>query len=173
MKNLAISCLAATSLLVGCGGGGGSSSEDQGPPAECPEAGTQPSKECLAEGGGEFLKSKDGAFSYKVFFPSEQISKKDYANDAVVVFEKNQCAGAMAAQGDSTYHPWMKKGAMDHGLGDKFAPLVRTVRDENCKNVFRVSKLYYMMPGTWKVYIKPNIERGKDDVGSVSVEVKD
>lgn len=170
MKNFALSCLAVTTIFAGCGGSGGSSSEDQGPPAECPEVGTQPAQECLAIGGGEFSKSKNGAFGFKVVFPSEQISKKDYANDAVVVFDKNQCASAMAAQGDSTFFPWMDK--MDHGLGDKYAPKVRTVRDENCKNVFKVSKIFYPMGQTWQFYIKPKIERGSDDIGVISHFVK-
>lgn len=167
MKNFALSCLAATALIAGCGGGGGSSSaEDQGPPAECPEAGTQPSQECLDVGGGEFLKSTKGAFSYKVFFPSEQISAKDVANNAVVIFDKNQCSSAMAAKGDSTFFPWMDK--MDHGLGDKFAPKVRTVRDSNCQNVFKVSKIYYPMGKPWQFYIRPKIPRDGDDIGKVT-----
>lgn len=171
MKNIVLSCLAATALIAGCGGSGGSNSaEDQGPPAECPEAGKQPEAACLAKGDGEFLKSKDGAFGYKIMFAGPQIyNKGKTANQMVVVFDKNQCASAMDAAGVATFRPWMDD--MDHGL-KKYRERVRTVRDETCKNVFLVSEVYYPMPGDWQFYLEPRIARGNGDIGKVSTEVK-
>lgn len=169
MKNMAISCLAATALLVGCSGSGGSSSEDQGPPAECPEVGTQPSQQCLDVGGGEFVKSKEGAFGYKIVPLLEQVSDgAKTSNKILVVFDKNQCEGAMNKEGTGTFKPWMD--GHDHGL-DVWAEKVRTVRDEECKNVFKVDDVFYTMPGKWQLYLQPKIVRGKDDIGKREVVV--
>lgn len=170
MKNIALTCLAATALIAGCGSSGSSSSEEQVTGVSCPEAGTAPSEACLATGGGEFLKSSGGSFSYKLLFPSEQVSGSKNSNQAVVVFDKNQCEGAMAAQGDSTFYPSMDK--MGHDLGPKNAPKVRTVRDETCKNVFQVSEIKYMMGGVWQFYVRPTINRAKSDEGKIDQNVK-
>lgn len=159
--------------LTACGGSGGSSSsnDQSNDVPTCPEAGQQPADACLAIGGGEFTKSKNGGFSYKITFPAEQVYGKSKVNNAaVVVFDKNQCATAMDAEGTGTFRPWMD--GMGHGMM-KYAEQVRTVRDETCKNVFLVSEMYYPMPGNWQYYLEPKIVSDKNDTGKAETTVVD
>lgn len=173
MRNVFLSCLAATALIAGCGGGGGSSSSDQtNEVPECPEAGTQPSDACLATGGGDFLKSKNGGFGYKILFPEQHKAGTKLKNTALVVFDKNQCSSAMAAQGTGSFRPWMfMDNGMDHGL-EKFADRVRTVRSDDCKNVFLVTDITYLMGGKWEYHLEPSFVEDKADAGFVTHNVK-
>lgn len=174
MKTLSIMTLAALALgLSACGSSGSSSSSnDQNTEVpSCPEAGQQPADACLAVGGGDFSKSKNGGFSYKIVFPAPHIYAKGVANQAVVVFDKNQCEGAMSAEGTASFFPKMEGNGMNHGLGELYEGKVRTVRDADCKNVFQVSEIYYPMAGSWNYYLKPNIVSDKSDTGKVTAEV--
>lgn len=162
--------LAATLLLACSGSSGDSSSDDQSTnPTSCPEAGSEPSALCLAKGGGEWIDSSEGGYKYKVLFPAPQVyGKGKVANTAFVAFDKVQCKGAMDAQGTGTFRPWMEEDGMDHGLGEKYAPRVRTVRDEECPNMFAVTDIHYLMPGKWAYFVEPKFERGKSDIGKVN-----
>lgn len=174
MKTLSFLTASVIALgLTACGGSSGSSSsnDQSNDVPSCPEAGQQPADACLAVGGGDFNKSKNGGFSYKIVFPAPHIYAKDVANQAVVVFDKNQCEGAMDAQGAATFFPKMETGTMNHGLGEIKEAKVRTVRDADCKNVFQVSEIYYPMAGEWNYYLRPKIVSDKADTGKVTAEV--